>query len=126
MIKILLENNQVTIELENGIVIATWKSAFVDLNIAQQAVEYRIDSTNHITYPVLANITPVKNSTKEARDFLASEKGCEGIKILAILVNSPITSMIGNFFFRISKPLVPTKIFTDEIEAKKWLKQYIK
>ncbi len=39
---------------------------------------------------------------------------------------SPISSMIGNFFIRISKPLVPTKIFTDEAKAKEWLKQFVK
>jgi len=125
MKKLLLENNGVTIELESGIVLAKWKSSFVDISIAQQAVLWRLESTNYTSYPILSNIKLVKNSTKEARDFLASEKGCEGIIAAAILIDSPIGNMIGNFFIFISKPLRPTKIFTKEAEAKKWLAQYV-
>lgn len=126
MKKVLLENNVVRIELVDGIILANWKHSFVDLPLAQEAVKCRLDCTYNISYPLLSNITSVKSSTKEARDFLASEKGCEGIIAAAILIGSPIGSMIGNFFMRVSKPLRPTKIFTDEAEAKKWLAQFVK
>ena len=55
---------------------------------------------------------------------MASEEGCEGVVAAAILIDSSIGSMIGNFFIRISKPLRPTKIFTDEVLAMKWLQQF--
>lgn len=126
MKKTLLENIDVTIELEDGIVVAKWKSTFVDLNVAKQAVKWRLECTNFTSYPLLSNIKLVKSSTKEARDFLATEKGCEGIIAAAVLIDSPISSMIGNFFIRVSKPLRPTKIFTDELEAKKWLTKFVK
>lgn len=125
MKKLLLENNEVTIELEEGIVVAKWKNTFVDLTVAQRAVKYRLECTDYTSFPLLSNIKLVKNSTKEARDFLASEIGCEGIIAAAVLIGSPIGSMIGNFFIRISKPLRPTKMFSNEEEAKKWLAQYV-
>ncbi|MES2590779.1 MAG: hypothetical protein V4608_02755 [Bacteroidota bacterium] len=125
MKNILLENEEVTIELENGIVIAKWKSTSVDLDIAQQAVKYRLEATNYKSYPILSNIRAIKNISKPARDFLATEKGCEGITAAAVLIDSPLGSMIGNFFISISRPLRPTKIFTDEADAKKWLTQYV-
>lgn len=126
MKKTLLENIDVTIELEDGIVVAKWKNSFVDLNVAKQAVKWRLECTNFTSYPLLSNIKLVKSSTKEARDFLATEKGCEGIIAAAVLIDSPISSMIGNFFIRVSKPLRPTKIFTNEGEAKKWLTKFVK
>lgn len=52
---------------------------------------------------------------------MASEAGCRGVIAAAVLIDSPLGSMIGNFFISISRPLRPTKIFTDEVEAKKWL-----
>lgn len=122
---ILLENNEVTIELEDGIINALWKSSDIDLIVAQQAVKYRLECTNYKLYPMLSNIKSIENITKEARDFLASEKGCEGIIAAAILINSVLGSMIGNFWIRINKPLRPTKLFTDEDEAKKWLANYV-
>lgn len=126
MKKILLENKEVTIELEDGIVIAKWKSNLVDLNIAHQAVKYRLEATNKISSPLITDIKLIKKITKEARDFLASKEGCEGISVLAILIDSPVGSMIGNFWFSINKPLVQTKIFTDKEKAKKWLTQFVK
>lgn len=126
MRKILLENEDVTIELENGIVNAKWKSPIVDLEVAKQAVKYRLEATNYISYPLLSNIKSVRNSTKPARDYLASVEGCRGILALAVLIDSPLGSMLGNFFLSISKPIAPTKIFTDEAEAKKWLSDYVK
>lgn len=126
MKRILLENNEVKIELEDGIVIANWKTSFVDINVARRAVKYRLECTNYVSYPLLSNIKSIKHGTKEARDFLALEKSCEGIIAAAVLINSDIGSMIGNFFIKINKPSVLTKLFTDEMDAKKWLAQFVK
>jgi len=123
---LLLENEEVLIELEDGIVFAHWKIFHVDINSAQRLVKYRLECTNNGSYPILSNIKSIKNSTKEARDFLASENGCEGIIAAALLVNSHIGSLLANFFIKINKPNRDTRMFTDEIEAKKWLRQYVK
>lgn len=40
----------------------------------------------------------------------------------AILIESKISSYFANLFLKFSKPKVPTKLFTDEGEALKWLK----
>lgn len=125
MKQVLLKNDEVTIILEDGIVIATWESQAVDLTVAQRAVKYRLEATKHQSYPLLSNIKPIKNISKPARDYLASEDGCEGIIAAAVLIDSPLGSMIGNFFISISRPLRPTKIFTDETEAKKWLAKFV-
>ncbi len=126
MKKLLLENDEVSIELEDGILLAKWKNSFADLNAAQQAVKYRLECTNFVPYPILLNVQALKKITKPAREFLASEKGCEGIIAGAFLINSNFGRLIGNFFIQINKPLRPSKLFTDEVEAKKWLSKYIK
>lgn len=126
MKKLLLENDEVKIESEDGILIANWKRPLVDLNSAQQVVKHRLECTSFVPFPMLLNIKQLKSITKPARDFLASEKGCEGIIAGAFLINSSIGRILGNFFIRINRPLRPAKIFTDEIEAKKWLSKYIK
>jgi len=41
----------------------------------------------------------------------------------AILLESKISSYFANIFLKFSKPKVPTKLFTIEEEAVKWLKQ---
>jgi hypothetical protein len=122
----LLDNDCLKIELENFILIGTFKSEFVDINIAHEITNYRLEIQKQKSYLLLSNIKAVKSSTKSARDFMASEEGCNGVIAAAVLINSPISNIIGNFFIRVSKPLRPTKLFTNEEDAKKWLSQFVK
>jgi hypothetical protein len=121
----LLDNNYLTVDLENKVLIGTIKIESVDLTIAQKITDFRLNIQNGKSYPLLSNIKAIKNSTKAARDYMASEEGCKGVIAAAVLIDSPIGSMIGNFFISISRPIRPTKVFTDESEAIKWLSKYV-
>ena len=125
MKEVLFENHEMILELEKGLMITTFKLHFLDLETTKKLVEHRKTACKGNVYPLLANILAVKNATKEARDYFASEKGCEGITAAGIIIGSELGSMIGNFYSRISKPLRPTRLFTDEEEAKKWLVKYL-
>lgn len=126
MKEILFDNNAIKFERESGIMIGTFKLESVDLELAQKVTNHRLSIQQGKSYPLLSNIKSIKNSTKPARDFMASKEGCEGVVAAAVLIDSPLGSMIGNFFISISRPFVTTKIFTDEGEAKKWLIQFVK
>ncbi len=123
--KILLDNEHVTVELENGILISIWKSSFVDLTIAKQVVKERLEVDPNKKYPALIKIKAIKESTKEARDFLASEEGCSGLSAGAICVNSILENVIATLFIYLNKPIIPTKVFSDEQKAKEWLSGYL-
>ncbi|MES2140927.1 MAG: hypothetical protein V4511_14565 [Bacteroidota bacterium] len=125
MKKILLDNDEITLELESGIVTAKFKVEHFDLQTVQRLVEERKKVFEGIIYPVIANVVSVKSSTKPARDFFASEAGCEGINATAVIIDSPVGSILGNFYILINKPLRPVKLFTDKLKAKKWLAQFV-
>ncbi|MDF2451466.1 MAG: hypothetical protein K0S26_970, partial [Bacteroidota bacterium] len=101
----------VSIELVNGILIGTLKCEYVDIAIARAAVKYRLKHFGDKDYLMIINMNNVKHITKEAREYLASEKGCRKIKCGAIIISSEVTKIIANFFIRINKPLVPTSLF---------------
>lgn len=122
MRKLLIDNEYATIESRGNVIIGTIKVDLMDINVIKDIVELRLKVTEDFKpYPFLVNIRDVKNSTKEVRDFLASKKAAERVTVTALLIDSMVSAAIGNFFMRISKPPVPTKIFTDEGEAIKWL-----
>ncbi len=125
MRKVLLENPEMTLILENGIVCATFKLVSLDLKTTQRIVDERVKAMGEKKYPFFANIRSVKYSSKKAREFFACEKGCEGLLAAALLVDSPLGSLIGNFFVKASNPKIPTKTFSNETEAIKWLTQYV-
>lgn len=58
---------------------------------------------------------------KDIRDYLASEEIVPICKASALLVGSGISKMVGNLFLTFSRPLFPTKIFTNEAKALEWL-----
>lgn len=126
MRNIVFEDEIVKFELENEILIGTIKTEFVNLDVADRITKSRFPIQNGKDYLMVSNITFVKNSTKDARHLFASKEGCVGVIAAAIIINSSLSTMIGNFFLSVNKPIVPSKLFTNEEDAKKWLKQYQK
>ena len=65
--------------------------------------------------------TPVD---KEMRDYIAGIMPEIAIAI-AVISRSAMGKMVANLFFSIKKQPYPVKMFSDETEAKEWLKQYL-
>ncbi|MDH5542460.1 MAG: hypothetical protein OEY64_05805 [Nitrospinota bacterium] len=76
-------------------------------------------------HPALADIRNIKSTTREARRHYASIAQELG-PACAILVGSPLTSAIGNFFLKIDRPNIPTKLFYTENAALQWLGGFLK
>ena len=76
-------------------------------------------------YPALADIRNIKSSSRQARAHYAAI-GRELGPACAILVGSPLTSVLGNFFLKIDKPNIPVKIFNSEKDAILWLEGFVK
>lgn len=90
---------------------------------AQSAVAARLSLCEGISYPLLIDMRGIKSVTREAREYLAGE-GARLVKAGALIVGSPLNKALGNIFLWVNKPKVPTRLFTDEKEAKEWLKEF--
>ncbi len=96
----------------------------LDYNIAQICVQDRLNFIGNRSYPSLFDITKVKHSSKEARDYMANE-GNVGVMASAMLVGSPMLKMAANFYITVNKPKNPSRLFTDRQDAVRWLQQFI-
>lgn len=74
--------------------------------------------------PVLLDLRGIKSVTREAREYVSSPESMRFMSVLALLIGSPISKVVGNFFLGINKPPYPTKIFTSEAKALAWLKEF--
>lgn len=72
--------------------------------------------------PMLVDMRAVQGIEREVRDYYSS---VEVSTARALLVASPVGQVIANFFISLSKPRVPTQLFTSEADAVKWLKGFI-
>ncbi len=110
---------------EKGILCCKYaEDTHIDLEIAKHCVQERINFSDQASYPCFVDMRNVKSASKQAREYLAGE-GAKYVKAGALLIGSALTKTIGNIFLSVNKPPVPTKLFTDETEAKEWLKQYL-
>jgi hypothetical protein len=75
-------------------------------------------------FPILVDSSNVAYISREARSHFSAKNRETSINSMAIIVNSPISRVIGNFFMGLNKPLIPAKLFENEESAVKWLNQY--
>lgn len=76
-------------------------------------------------YPLLVNLKGIHYISKEARDHFSMQNRTAGVKAIGMLIKSPGSRIIGNFFLGLNKPTVPTKLFTDKDKAIQWLKRFV-
>ena len=75
--------------------------------------------------PILVDFTNLKSQDREARTYFAGEETTKAVSACALLISSPLSRVIGNFYMGLNKPITPTKLFTSEAEAIEWLKGYL-
>lgn len=76
------------------------------------------------TFPLLVDSRAIKSISKEARDFFSMNNRESNVVAFAIIIDSPLSKIIGNFFMGLNKPRVPARLFTRETEALEWLKEF--
>ena len=76
---------------------------------------------------LLINIGKMRALNREARRFFASEElhSNFGVQGLALVMGSPIGTMIGNIYHSINRTKHPTKLFVDEESAQRWIQSQI-
>lgn len=80
-----------------------------------------IPTERHKRRPVLVDIRHVAAVNQEARDLYRNPEAND-IIALALLIESPLSRVIGNIFVGLSKMHVPVRLFTSEAPAVEWLK----
>jgi hypothetical protein len=111
---------------EDGILRTTVKP-FSEITIAhaRENTEFVLKLKDKETVPILVDLRNIKSISKEARAHF-SMKGRKGaVNAMALIIKSPVSKVIGNFFILLDKPLVPTRLFTNESEALTWLKVFV-
>lgn len=121
------DNEFMRLEWRRGIVIGTYKKGPITLEIAKQVVTNRLKFSNYKPVPILINDIGLKSIEKDAREFLSSDAGIEGLIAGALVTDSTFGRHLANFFIRISvvKPKIPTRLFSNEDEAINWLRQFL-
>jgi len=75
--------------------------------------------------PMLIDTRNLKSQEKKARDYFASDAFSEVALAIALLIDSGLSKVIGNFYMGLNKPKTETRLFTSENDAIDWLNEYL-
>jgi hypothetical protein len=73
---------------------------------------------------VLVDSRPVATMSRAAQE-LSAKNGVEGTRRVAILIENPVSVVLGNFFIRLNSPPYETRLFRDEARAQAWLRELL-
>ncbi|HLP55785.1 MAG TPA: hypothetical protein VK151_12175 [Fluviicola sp.] len=73
-------------------------------------------------YPLLIDSRGIQSISREARSFFTTNGRETNTIAFAILIDSAVSKVVGNFFLGINKPAVPTRLFLNEKDALNWLR----
>lgn len=126
MNKEVLHTPMADFEIKDDILYVTYREKVkIDLEAAKKIVTARLEYAGNEAYPFLVFDDGVVSMDKAARDYLSEKDlGLKGVIAGALVLKSVYSEFLGNFYLRITKPAIPTKIFTDREKAIEWLEQY--
>ncbi len=76
-------------------------------------------------FPLFIDARSVRSMSREARKHFSTNGRDTRIICMAIMVRSPLSRVIGNFFMGLNKPQVPARLFDEEPDAIEWLKKFL-
>ena len=111
---------------EDSIVMLRWKPKVeLTLALAQESLEAFTSITGDRKSPLFVDTSVLQYTTREARDFYVSERVSKVASAVALLISSPLTRAMANFFLNVTKPNTPTRMFETEAAAIVWLKEFL-
>lgn len=112
--------------MSDGIVMILNKpKSLHSLEDAIENIEFTRNISAGIPRPLLIDITHIKSINREARELYANEGSIGRVKAVALVTQSAMSRIVGNFFLSFNKPEAPTKLFSNHASAKNWLRGFI-
>ncbi len=107
---------------ERGFVHAVMRTGCeMALSDAQENVAAIYELGGRTRNRVLVDMRGVRSQTREARQYFAGPEAEKATLAVALLMGSPVSRVLANFFLRLTPQRIPTSLFTDDASALAWL-----
>ena len=119
-----IETPNVTLRLtEDGIIHALVREGAEETEAsARHHADLMFALAGGLRRPILVDLRKMRSMDRGARIVYSGPQGARYAIALALLVDSPLSRIIGNFFLSLNRSrLYPTRLFTSESDALAWL-----
>ena len=109
-------------------VITVWiqSTAKQTLDNAKENLAAALASRDGKRRPLLIDVRGGQPLDAEVRHYYSGQVLVDGFTALGLLVDAtPLGLMMGNVYFRVARPGIPTRLFTNADEATRWLRDHI-
>ena len=111
---------------EDGIARVIWvPGAEVTLEDAHEIMAAYNKLRNGKRLPLLIDTRTMRTFAREARHYFAGAEAAAVASAAAIVVETPVSKVLGNFYLGLSNPHLPSRLFSSEDAALVWLKGYL-
>lgn len=115
----------VALEADGVLTVRIRNGAYQSLANAEQNLTAAVRETGGARRPLLIDIRDAEPLDAEVRHYYSGQVLADGFTALALLVDgSPLGRMMGNIYFRVARPGIPTRLFTQPAQAHEWLAAY--
>ncbi|MFT6923510.1 MAG: hypothetical protein ACJA1C_002525 [Crocinitomicaceae bacterium] len=98
------------------------KGSYDDLDTAIENIAIAKNFLENKKGVMMVDISGCLGTSLEARKYYSSSETGQHFYACAIVVNSAVSRVIGNFLIRINKVTIPVELFTSQEDAIQWLK----
>jgi hypothetical protein len=99
--------------------------AEITLQDAQETMAAYLKLNKGKRLPLLVDTKTMRSISREARHYYASAEAAAVASAVALMVETPVSKVLGNFYLGLSNPHLPSRLFTAEGPALEWLKGYL-
>lgn len=97
-------------------------NAVVELADAEENLEACLALTAGRPRPAIIDLRQIRSQSAAARDYFAGPRANRVSTAVALLVGSPLSRVLGNFYLGFNRPKEPTRLCGSEAEAEAWLR----
>lgn len=99
--------------------------ADVSLEDAQETMAAYLKIAGGKKRPLFIDTKTMNSISRGARKFYAGDYAATVASAVALIVLTPVSRVLGNFYLGLSHPVIPSRLFDGEDEALDWLKGYL-
>ena len=110
-------------EPDGTVVVRFLAGSHLTVEVTPAVIRAQISAARGAQRPTLADLRGIASNERGARELAAGPEIVAVTLRMALLVESPVSRIFGNFFMRVTRPAYPTRLFTDEASARRWLSE---
>ena len=103
------------------ILVTTKNNVVLDVDDLRNIKSSNLKLSNGCKYGLISDSGNYSSVTPESRVYMASKKMEKNRIATAFIISSLSQRLLVNFFMKLNKPSVPTKVFSNLSEARKWM-----